>query len=125
MLRDPAEYVMRQYRMYGELSGWNSRHNLVFVFGPAQIKAVFSKSDVFIADAFRAIRIPAESSFLLLSNGLLRLNVSHRRHRRIMRPAFAAKRVSVHHDTIVELAEEQLDPWRAGDTIDLGREVGR
>lgn len=50
---------------------------------------------MFIADAFRAVRMPEESAFHLLSNGLLRLNgTTHREHRRLMRPAFAAKRVT-------------------------------
>src|SRR5215472_3233774 len=126
MLRDPAEYFLRQYRAYGELSSWNARNKHVFVFGPTQVRAIFAEPEVFVADAFRAVRIPADSSFFLLSNGLLRLNGStHREHRRIMHPAFTAKRVGVYRDSIAELTEAQLAGWRTGDTVQLGHEMAR
>lgn len=126
MLRDPAEYFMHQYRMYGELSSWNFRNRHIFAFGPAQIRAIFGQPEIFIADAFRAVRMPAESSFSLLSNGLLRLNgLPHRQHRRLMLPAFAAKRISVYRDMIVEVTEAQLTHWREGESVDAGYEMAR
>lgn len=121
MLGDPAEYFMRQYARHGQVSAWNPhnpRH--VFAFGPDYLKKVFAEPDVFVADSFREVRIPQETSFHRLTNGLLRRNGdSHRKHRRLMQPAFTARRVSVHRQTVADVTDSCLADRNAGDVAPM------
>lgn len=126
MLSDPAEYFMTQYRDYGAVSAWQRRRpRHVFVFDPDVMKEVFSQPDVYIADAFRAVRMPVDSSFHLLTNGLLRLNgVKHRTHRRLIQPTFTPRKVQVHFDTVLDAAKRRIDRWRGGDVLRMDEQIG-
>lgn len=121
MMRDPGEYFLQQYARFGQLSTWERKtRRHVFAFGPTHVRAVLGGADTFVADAFRAVRMPTDSSFFLLSNGLLRLNgAEHRQHRRLMQPAFTPRRVLEHRDAVLELTERQLSSWQVGQTRDM------
>ncbi|OEV10264.1 cytochrome P450 [Streptomyces nanshensis] len=127
MLGDPAEYFMRQYAHHGQVSAWkprNPRH--VFAFGPEYLKRIFTEPEVFVADSFREVRIPEQSSFYRLTNGLLRRNGDpHRRHRRLMQPAFTARRVLVHRENVADVTERCLSEWRTGDVVPMHDALAR
>ncbi|WP_243274695.1 cytochrome P450 [Streptomyces albus] len=127
MLGDPAEYFMRQYARYGVVSAWNPQNpRHVFAFGPEYLKKIFAEPEVFIADSFREVRIPEQSSFYRLTNGLLRRNGDpHRKHRRLMQPAFTARRVLVHRETVADVTERCLSDWRTGDVVPMHDALAR
>ncbi|MEU2874940.1 cytochrome P450 [Streptomyces sp. NPDC007070] len=127
MLQDPTEYFLRQYRRFGGISAWDAtRPKHVFVFSPEYLRLLFAEPEVFIVDAFREVRMPADSSFLRLSNGLLRLNGdTHRSHRRVVQHGLHARRVVRYRDTMAELTEELLAGWRTGETRRIDQDMGR
>jgi cytochrome P450 len=127
MLRDPTAYMVRQYERFGEISAWepnNPKH--VFAFGPDYLRRIFAEPDRFISDAFREVKMPKDSSFHRLTNGLTRLNGPlHRQHRQLVQQAFLARRVLLYTDAINELAAELFDGWRVGQTYRLDKELSR
>jgi cytochrome P450 len=127
MLRDPVAHFQRLYDRYGAVSAWDpARPRHVFAFSPEYLRLLFSEPDLFIADAFREVNMPPESSFARLSTGLLRINgAEHRKHRRLIQPAFTARRIQVHHRAIVELTEEALAGWRDESTRRLDLDFSR
>ena len=127
MLADPTEYFHRQYQRFGGISAWDSanpRH--VFVFDPEYLRLMFAEPELFIVDAFREVRMPENSSFLRLSNGLLRLNgPKHRTHRQLMTPALHAKRVTRYLDAMVELTDRMMAGWQVGEVRPLERDMAQ
>ncbi|WP_033325730.1 cytochrome P450 [Streptomyces yerevanensis] len=125
MLRDPAEYLMGQQSRYGPISAWNPRRpRHVFAFGPEYLRQIFAEPEIFVADSFREVRIPTDTSFYRLTNGLLRRNGEpHRSHRRLMQPTFTARRVQVYRETVTEAVESVLGRHRAGETVPLHDEL--
>jgi cytochrome P450 len=60
----------------------------------------------------------------LLGNGLLTAeHEPHRRHRKLLAPAFAPKRIAAYGQIMVEETREQLARWSPGDRIDLTDEM--
>ncbi|MDQ2714743.1 MAG: cytochrome P450 [Chloroflexota bacterium] len=63
---------------------------------------------------------------LLLGDGLLTTDGEfHRRQRRLMLPAFHRKRVEGYRDVMIEYTERMLEDWRAGQEVDMAREMQR
>jgi cytochrome P450 len=60
----------------------------------------------------------------LLGEGLLTSEgATHKKHRKLLAPAFAPKRLAAYGDTMVEETVKQLATWRAGTEIDLSSEM--
>jgi cytochrome P450 len=81
--------------------------------------------EVFVtkADQFRKSR---GLNFLepLLGDGLLTAEGEpHRRHRRLLAPAFAPKRLNVYGSVMVEETQRQVERWHHGRRIDLSHEM--
>jgi cytochrome P450 len=55
----------------------------------------------------------------LVTNG----GVSHRRHRKVVQPAFHAKRIHAYADSMVELTEAAMTSWRDGQVVDVTRDM--
>lgn len=127
LLRDPATHLQGLYDRHGPISAWEpDRPKHVFAFGPEYLRALFAEPQVFISDAFREVKMPDGSAFRRLSSGLLRLNgPEHRKHRKLMQPAFTARRIQVHREAIVELTERELAGWQTGETRRLDRDFFR
>ena len=60
----------------------------------------------------------------LLGNGLLTAETEdHRRHRKLLAPAFAPKRIASYGQIMVEETREQVSRWSPGEHIDLADEM--
>jgi cytochrome P450 len=60
----------------------------------------------------------------MLGDGLLTAEGEpHRRHRKLLAPAFAPKRLAAYGQIMVEETQKQTARWRAGDSIDLSHEM--
>lgn len=52
--------------------------------------------------------------------GLFHVNADeHRKHRRLLMPAFAKTRIDAYHDDMVRITTDVLEPWRVGETRDV------
>lgn len=80
---------------------------------------------VFVTDA-DAFKKSAGLRFMkpLLGEGLLSAEFDvHKRHRKLLAPAFAPKRLAAYGDVMVGEALKQIAKWRAGERIDLSAEM--
>ena len=60
----------------------------------------------------------------LLGEGLLTAEgATHKRHRKLLAPAFAPKRLAAYGEVMVAETETQVARWQRGETIDLSREM--
>lgn len=127
MLRDPVAFFMSMYRSYGPASAWDPADpRYVCVFGPELNRLLFTNSDNFIVDAFRESRLPRGSSMERLTIGLLRRNGDdHRKHRKLMQPAFQPRRVDTYRDTIVAETQAEFDSWQAGGELLIDHSLSR
>ena len=104
----------------GPIARLQIAHIPVFVVTDADLA-----HEVFVtkADQFQKSRA---LTFLepLLGEGLLTANgETHRRHRKLLAPAFAPKRLNAYGAVMVEETERQAAGWKTGQRIDLSREM--
>lgn len=126
LLRRPLPFLRELEGTYGAVCAMPGRRpRTVFAFGPDQARQVLTGKS-FVSDSFRHLRLPPGSPMMLLTSGLLRLNGTiHRKHRQAMQHAFSPRHVAVYTDTIVRFADDMLDRWRPGGTVDLHEELAR
>lgn len=56
--------------------------------------------------------------------GLFHVNSDeHRKHRRLLMPAFAKTRIDAYHDDMVRITADVLDAWRVGETRDVHEDM--
>lgn len=127
MLRDPMNFFTMLHKNYGEFCFWDPKHRKhLCVFGPEMNKYVFTRPDIFIVDAFRESRLPRNSAIERLSFGLMRLNGDeHKRHRRLMQPAFRSSIVNTYWQAIVDETYNELCSWQYGQVRDINKDLMR
>jgi cytochrome P450 len=92
---------------------------------------VYSSAD---ADIAHEMLVDKASSFLksaglqflepVLGNGLLTADGdAHKRHRKLLAPAFAPKRLAAYGDVMVEETRRTVATWAAGKQVDLSRDI--
>ncbi len=118
--RNPLEFLEGLARDYGDVARF--RLGPVFVYlvnDPELIRTVL----VTRADAYHKGRA-LERARRLLGQGLLTSEDSvHLRQRRLMQPAFHRERISGYGETMVRYAERAAERWKAGETLDVHREM--
>jgi cytochrome P450 len=76
------------------------------------------------AAAFKKARGMSVFMKPLLGDGLLSAESElHRRHRKLLAPAFAPKRIAAYGQTMVDETVRQLSGWRDGATVDVAAEM--
>lgn len=118
-LDDPIAGVTA-LREYGEVAAV-ARHNpaLVCVFGPERIREVLSNPTDFKHDE-DFIKAPVGSPLARATKVLVNINGDlHKRHRRLMMPAFAKSALEGYAAETVQVTETMLARWPIGEVADL------
>jgi cytochrome P450 len=115
--REPLPLLLRLYEEYGPVFSMRLMYApVVFAIGPDanQYMTVSGASNFRWRDGGMGDLIP------LLGDGLLTTDGDyHRRARRIMLPAFHREQIEAAQDVMAEEAERAVEPWRAGERLDL------
>jgi cytochrome P450 len=139
---DPIGYLDKLFVEYGNLV-WvktppmatqrNRNHpGTVFLYGPDLIQQVVMKHDSYHRVAMSLGLYPAakvssrQEPLTRIMTGLPYLQKDeHRRHRRLMMPAFHKQAVQTYHQDMVASTLEMLDRWKDGQRIDVSQEMLR
>ena len=115
--REPLPLLLRLYGEYGPVFSMRLMYApVVFAIGPEanHYMTVSNASNFRWRDGGMGDLIP------LLGDGLLTTDGGyHRRARRIMLPAFHREQIAAAQEVMVEEAERAVEPWRAGERLDL------
>lgn len=127
MLKDPMKFFVDLNKTYGELCFWDPKYpKHLCLFGAEMNKYVFTKPEIFIVDAFRESKLPRNSSIERLSFGLMRLNgEEHKRHRKLMQPAFRTAVIDKYWHAIVEETRKELSDWQYYEIRDINKDLIR
>ncbi|PWV72591.1 hypothetical protein SAMN05421630_11247 [Prauserella marina] len=116
----PGELLRWLHRRRGPLAkiGMGTA-GYTYLLGPEANRFVFANSDRFRwRDAFDwLVPVDGETS-MLLSDGH-----EHRRRRRLVQPAMNHRQIAGYVDTMTGNADLAIDSWRAGERIDVYREL--
>src|SRR5215813_15277474 len=104
----------------GPIAKFQIAHFPVFVVTDADLA-----HQVFVEDADKFKKSRALQFLVpLLGDGLLTAEGdTHKRHRKLLAPAFAPKRLAAYGEIMVAETNNQIGTWRAGQKIDLSREM--
>jgi cytochrome P450 len=115
--REPLPLLLRLYGEYGPVFSMRLMYApVVFAIGPEanHYMTVSGAANFRWRDGGMGDLIP------LLGDGLLTTDGDyHRRARRIMLPAFHREQIAAAQDVMAEEAERAVEPWRAGERLDL------
>ncbi|WP_280487428.1 cytochrome P450 [Nocardia farcinica] len=113
---DPYATMSRLYREHGaitELGAGPMRFRLAL--GTDATAFILGHSELFSWEAaFTALAPLTGRSALLVNDG-----DRHRHLRRLVTPAFTARRVAAHRDTVTRHVEQAMDEWLPGEVVDL------
>ncbi|MEZ4295037.1 MAG: cytochrome P450 [Polyangiaceae bacterium] len=94
----------------------------VLGFSPACAQTVWGQSGT-----YHITRVPGpryDPSFQRITAGLFSMNDDrHRKHRRLIQPAFHKTRIEGYHGAMVSLTRRAVEGWRAGQVHDLSGEM--
>jgi cytochrome P450 len=139
---DPIGYLDPLFAKYGKLV-WvktppmatppNPNYpGTVFLYGPELIQQVVMKHDAYYRVAMSLSLYPVgeitprQEPVTRIMTGLPYLQKDeHRKHRRLMMPAFHKQAVQTYHDDMVTSTLEMLDHWKQGQHIDVSQEMLR
>ncbi|HMV66962.1 MAG TPA: cytochrome P450, partial [Myxococcota bacterium] len=117
--------ALHRLRVLGDVVALNRGDpTLIAAFGAAHNRVVLSDSARFQHFADPPFPVPPASSAARLMNALTSMNGEHhRRHRRLMQPAFSRTAVEGYRDATVEVTRRYLDRWRPDRQVDLVEEM--
>ncbi len=138
---DPLGYAQRLFRTYGPLAALVDGParmttprgtGVVLATGPELNRQVLTQHDRFHNYALSGRFFPEgddrprRQPLKRMMTGLFQVNGDeHRRHRRLLMPAFHKSRLEAYRDDMVGLVSEMLDGWRPGQACDLSAEMTR
>src|SRR5262249_31364581 len=123
---DPLLCMRRLHQTHGSVAALEEdRKRLVFVFSPEHNQRVLSGTKVFHSQFF-PIRGARHSSQRRLTCGLLSMNgEEHKRHRRLLMGSFQKSSFESYRPVLVELAEQLVAEWQAGQVRNIARDMTR
>src|SRR4051812_48647057 len=116
--------LRRLHQIHGPIAAIEEGgQRVVFLFSPEYNQQVLSDTESFHARFF-TIRGPRRSAQRRLTCGLLAMNgEQHRRNRRLVKEPFGLRAINNYADTILQLTDQLLDSWQAGDVRDIAEEM--
>lgn len=118
--RDPLNYLYSQALRHGDVVKLRFvRKNMYLLNRPDYIREVLvAKPDSFHKGRGLQHTKPVLGEGLLTSEG-----ETHRRHRRLMQPAFHMRRISEYADTMVDYASKMLNQWQDGEVRLISKDM--
>jgi cytochrome P450 len=119
--KNPLESLPALAETYGDIVRFSFMgRQFVLITDPAMIHEVLVEK----AAEFPKSRRDVEILGHFLGNGLLTNDgASHRQQRKLMQPAFHARRIHAYADTMVRYADEVSSTWQAGDVRNMVDEL--
>lgn len=116
--KNPLAFLEYLAREFGDISHWKiGWQHVFFVNHPNFIR------DVLVADSHK-FRTGLETAKDMVGEGVLTSDGElHRRHRRIMQPAFSHDRIATFAETITKQTEHMSSRWGNGGTLNLADEM--
>lgn len=124
-LANPIAYMKMLQRDYGPIARTVATPKASLVaLGPDYNRQILSDADGFYNTNFLFFPVPDDSPPTRLNSGIIMINGDrHRRHRRLMMPAFHKQAVANFRDTFVEQTEHMLAAWKPGTTRDIATDM--
>jgi len=120
MLRDPLGFVQNLARDHGDVAFVRLGTEPFYLFShPDHVREILVER----AHAFRKSRVVQEARRVLGDGLLTSEGDHHRRHRRMIQPAFHRSRLASYGAVMAEEAERRSERWRDGDVVDVHREM--
>lgn len=123
-LSDPVGAILAAKQFGGDLVTLVDRDPaFIFVFGEALNQEVLSQPAAYRHDE-SFVEGPPGTPFQTMAIGLIAQNGDvHKRHRRLMAPAFARSALEGYAETIVDVADRLVDRWPSQGVVDVSRLV--
>jgi cytochrome P450 len=140
--RDPLGHSERLFERYGPvvLLAKGAKTNLyspledcpgtVLAYGPEATRAASTQHEIYLKFPLSGPRYRLKDQTQRTTPlkhfgvGLFGVNLKeHRQHRRLVMPAFHAKRIGSYRDSMVEITESFLDGWRIGEQRNMMHEL--
>jgi cytochrome P450 len=114
--------ALRRMRPYGDVVGVvRDSPALVCVFGPERNRDVLSNTRLFRNDE-EFLPWPPESPLARMQRGMVAINGDlHKRHRRLMQPAFSRSALRAYAGEVVRVTEGVVARWPKGQVADLDK----
>jgi cytochrome P450 len=124
--RDPFECMHRLWQRHGEIAALQEdTQRIHFVFGPEYTKQVLSDPQRYYSQFF-AVRGSRNSAQRRVTSGLLSMNGDqHKQHRRMVMEPFQKRMIVGYHDSVLNVARESVENWRAGEVRDISEDMTR
>jgi len=116
----PVERLLALQPRYGDLFAVAAgQPSLVCAIGAEHNRTVLTQPDLFLHESAFPFRTPKGTAFARFNTSLVLLNgEQHRRHRRLLQPAFARSALDRYVAPIVERCARQLQRWPQGRVVD-------
>ncbi|MCW2915154.1 MAG: cytochrome [Actinomycetia bacterium] len=116
LARDPYAGLQRMYEKNGSVSGFGfGPVKYVLMLGPEANAFLFANSGLFTwREAFDVLVPVNGATSLIVSDG-----EDHRRRRKLVQPAFHRRRIDGYVARMAGNADEVIDTWRPGQSIDV------
>jgi len=142
LTRDPLKYMDRLFKSFGSIAAlvgdgpsrvFSTQPDCpgtIFVYGPELSREVEVQHDVYHKSPLSGTLYPKnnpsprQEPLLEYVTGLFSVNGNeHRRHRRLLAPAFHKKRIEAYCADMVNLTQEKLDEWKIGESRNIHAEM--
>ena len=118
--------TLEALRPYGDVVAL-ARDNPAFVvaFGPERNRDVLSNPQLFRNDEEFVPGKPGSPTSRLRKAMVTVNGEEHKRHRRLMMPAFSKSALAGYAEDVIDVATQQVDAWTVGEVVDLDAEIRR
>jgi cytochrome P450 len=124
--RNPFTYSRWLHDEYGKIValGQGNNPSYVFAFGPDYNQQILTNPDLFEVSS-SLVKIPKDSLLgrMFYNNLVLMTGEKHKKHRRLMQPAFHRQQIVSYCNDMVQLTHQLGDNWREKAQIELNTEM--